>query len=253
MKILVPVKRVVDHQLRVRVRPDGSGLETEGLKRVINAFDEIALEEAVRLREAGLASEVLVASCGPAACQENLRNALALGADRAVLLETDECLQPLGVAKLLKALALREAPDLVLMGKLATDDDAGQVGPMLAAMLGWPQACFASKLVLGKAALQVSCEVEGGLEVLELSLPALVTADLRLNEPRFVSLMNLMQARKKPVEVLPASGLGVDFSPRLKTLHYAEPPVRAAGRQVASAGEMAHALRARLAAEGAEA
>ncbi len=253
MKILVPVKRVVDHQLKVRVKPDGSGVDTEGLKCVINAFDEIALEEAVRLREAGLASEVLVVSCGSAACQDTLRTAMALGADRAVLIETDECLQALGVAKLLKALALREMPDLVLMGKQATDDDAGQVGPMLAAMLGWPQACCASKLVLGAASVQVSCEVEGGLEVLELSLPALVTADLRLNEPRFVSLMNLMQARKKPVELLPADGLGVDFSPRLKTLHYAEPAARAAGQRLNTPGELAQALRARLMTEGGEA
>lgn len=251
MKILVPVKRVVDHQISVRPKADGSGVETEGLKMVINPFDEIALEEAIRLREVGLASEVLVVTCGASACLDMLRNALAMGADRAILIETELVLQPLGAARLLKAMAVREAPQLVLMGKQAIDDDACQTGQMLAAMLGWPQGCFASKLVMGPAHVQVTREVDGGLEILELSLPALVTADLRLNEPRFVTLANLMRARKKNIEILPAAELGGDIQPRLRTLKHVAPAERAAGQRLASAEELArHLVAFRVAAQG---
>lgn len=242
MKIIVPIKRVVDHQLRVKVRPDGEGLDLEGLKFSINPFDEIALEEALRLREAGRACEVLVVGCGPAVVQENLRTALALGADRAILLETSIALQPLGAAKLLKALALREAPELILMGKQAIDDDACQTGQMLAAMLGWPQGCFVSKLQAGAHSVQVTREVDGGMEVLELGLPAVLTVDLRLNEPRYVSLANVMKARKQAIEVLPAESLSADLQPRLKTLHYAPPQPRAAGRKLGSVAELLEIL-----------
>lgn len=243
MKILVPVKRVVDHQISVRVNAEGTGLELDGLRMILNPFDEIALEEAVRLREAGVASEVLVVACGPAATQDMLRNALAMGADRAVLIETDLSVQPLGAAKLLKALALRETPELVLMGKQAVDDDACQTGQMLAAMLGWPQGCFASKIQVGLGHVQVTREVDGGLEMLELDLPALVTADLRLNEPRFVTLANLMKARKKAIEIIPANDLGVDFAPRLQIERMAAPPERAPGLRLNSVLELAGHLR----------
>jgi len=212
------------------------------LKFSINPFDEIALEEALRLREAGRASEVLVVGCGPAVVQENLRTALALGADRAILLETSIALQPLGAAKLLKALALREAPELILMGKQAIDDDACQTGQMLAAMLGWPQGCFVSKLQAGAHSVQVTREVDGGMEGLELGLPAVLTVDLRLNEPRYVSLANVMKARKQVIEVLPAESLSADLQPRLKTLHYAPPLPRAAGRKLDSVAELLEIL-----------
>lgn len=247
MKILVPIKRVLDHQLGgVRVRADGSGLELEGLKMVINPFDEIALEEAIRLREAGLASEIVVLAHGSGNTQDMLRNALAMGADRAILLETGQEIQPLGAARLFKAVVLREAPQLVLLGKQATDDDACQTGQMLAAMLGWPQACFASKVVLGEGVIQVTREIDGGLETLELALPAVVTADLRLNEPRFVTLANLLKARKRAAEILPAESLGVDFAPRLRCLHYAVPAPRSPGERLDSAAELAARLRSRL-------
>ncbi|GAB2888714.1 electron transfer flavoprotein subunit beta/FixA family protein [Uliginosibacterium flavum] len=243
MKILVPVKRVVDYLLRVRVREDGSGVDSAGLKMSMNPFDEIALEEAVRLREAGVASEVVVVSCGVSACQETLRTALAMGADRAVLIETDALLQPLAVAKLLKALAQREAPRLVIMGKQAIDDDANQCAQMLAAMLGWPQATFASKLLLSEDTATVSREIDGGLETLELSLPAVISTDLRLNEPRYASLPNVMKARRAQIEILPAADLQVDLRPRLTTLRVAAPPVRAPGVRVDSAEALAERLR----------
>ena len=247
MKILVPVKRVVDYQLRVRVRSDGLGLETDGLKMSMNPFDEIAVEEGVRLREAGLASELVVVSCGTAACQETLRTALAMGADRAVLIETDALLQPLAVARLLKQLALREAPQLVLMGKQAIDDDAGQTAQMLAAMLGWPQATFVSKLQLGEGVATVLREIDGGLETLEVVLPAVVSTDLRLNEPRYASLPNVMKARRTTIEVLPAADLDVDLTPRLTTLRVTAPRARAPGVRVTSVAELAQGI---LAAQG---
>lgn len=247
MKILVPVKRVVDYQLRVRIREDGRGVDADGLKMSMNPFDEIALEEAIRLREAGIARELVVVSCGLSACQETLRTALAMGADRAVLIETDAQLQPLGVAKLLKWLALREAPQLVIMGKQAIDDDASQTPQMLAAMLGWPQATFASKLLLGAETATVTREIDGGLETLELSLPAVVSTDLRLNEPRYASLPNVMKARRALIEVLPAAELGVDLKPRLTTLQVAAPAPRAAGLRVSSVEALARCVRTKLA------
>lgn len=243
MKILVPVKRVVDHEIRVRVKADGSGLETDGLRYAMNPFDEIALEEALRLREAGLASEVLIVSCGPAAVQDTLRHGLALGADRALQIETDVALEPLGVARLLKALALQEAPQLILAGKQATDDDAAQTGPMLAAMLGWPQGCFASALSLKGESVEVQREIDGGMETLALSLPALVTTDLRLNLPRFATLANTMKARRKTIELIPASAFGVDFSPRLQRLRMEAPPGRMAGEMLGSVSELAARLK----------
>lgn len=244
MKILVPVKRVVDHQLRVRVRDDERGVETAGLKMAMNPFDEIALEEAIRLHEAGIASEVVAVSCGGDACQETLRTALAMGAGRAVLIATDAPLQPLAVARLLKVLVQREAPRLVLMGKQAIDDDANQTAQMLAAMLGWPQATFASRVQPTTEGVTVTREVDGGLETLALSLPAVVSTDLRLNVPRFVSLAGTMKARRMPIERLEAATLGVNLAPRLTTLHVAEPAPRAAGLRLASVTELAARLRA---------
>jgi electron transfer flavoprotein beta subunit len=243
VKILVSVKRVVDYLLRVQVRADGTGVACEGLKRSMNPFDEIALEEAVRLREAGIASEVVVVSCGESACQETLRTALAMGADRAVLIETDVLLQPLAVAKLLKVLTLREAPQLVIMGKQAIDDDANQTAQMLAAMLGWPQATFASKLILDEDTAIVSREVDDGQETLALSLPAVISTDLRLNEPRYATLPNVMKARRAVIEVLAAAELNVDVTPRLTTLRFAAPPVRPHGVRVDSVEVLAQCLR----------
>lgn len=243
MKILVPVKRVVDHEIRVRVKVDGSGLDESGLRYTMNPFDEIALEEALRLREAGLCSEIVIVSCGSGQAQECLRHGLALGADRAVLLETDVPLQPLGVARLLKALALKEQPELILMGKQAIDNDAAQTGPMLAAMLGWPQGCFASALTLHTGHVEVQREIDGGLETLSLGLPALVTADLRLNLPRFATLANTMKARRKSIETIVATSLGVDFQPRLRTLRIEEPPQRAPGERLGTVAELAARLR----------
>jgi electron transfer flavoprotein beta subunit len=233
MKVLVPIKRVVDYNVKVRVRSDGSGVETANVKMSMNPFDEIAVEEAMRLKEGGLASEVVVVSCGVTACQETLRTGLAIGADRALLVESEVELQPLAVAKLLQAVCVRETPGLVIMGKQAIDDDSNQTGQMLAGLLGWPQATFASKLTLAEGRAQVTREVDGGLETVSIRLPAVVTTDLRLNEPRYVTLPNIMKAKKKTLDVLKPADLGVDVSPRLKTLKVQEPPVRKAGIKVA--------------------
>jgi electron transfer flavoprotein beta subunit len=243
MKVLVPVKRVVDFNVKVRVKSDGSGMDLGGVKMAMNPFDEIAVEEAVRLKEAGTAAEVVVVSIGPAACQEVLRVALALGADRAILVETEAELQSLHVAKLLKAVADKEAPQLAILGKQAIDDDAGQTGQMLAALLGWGQATYASKLVLAGERIDVTREVDGGLETVGLALPAVVTTDLRLNEPRYATLPNIMKAKKKPLETLPAASLGVDLGPRLKTLKVSEPPQRKAGVVVPDVAALVDKLR----------
>jgi electron transfer flavoprotein beta subunit len=243
MKILVAVKRVVDFNVKVRVRADGSGVETANVKMSMNPFDEIAVEEAVRLKEAGTASEIVAASCGALACQETLRTALALGADRAVLVETDVELQPLAVAKLLRAIAQKESPQLVILGKQAIDDDCNQTGQMLAALLGWPQATFASKLKIQGDKAEVTREVDGGLETISVKLPAVLTTDLRLNEPRYVTLPNIMKAKKKTLEVLKPDALGVDVAPRLKTLKVEEPPKRKAGVKVPDAKTLVQKLR----------
>src|SRR5205809_1962710 len=243
MKVLVSVKRVVDFNVKVRVKADGTGVETANVKMSMNPFDEIALEEAVRLKEAGVATEVVVVSCGVQACQETLRTALAIGADRAILVDADAELQPLAVAKLLKAVSEREKPQLVIMGKQAIDDDSNQTGQMLAALLGWPQATFASKVVLEDGKATVTREVDGGLETLALTLPAIITTDLRLNEPRYVTLPNIMKAKKKPLEMLKPDALGVDVSPRLTTLKVVEPAKRKAGSKVADAKALVDKLR----------
>ena len=243
MKILVTAKRVVDYNVKVRVKPDGSGVDTSNVKMSMNPFDEIAVEEAVRLREKGVATEVVAVSCGPAACQETLRNALAIGADRAILVETDVELQPLAVAKLLKAIVAKEAPQLVILGKQAIDDDANQVGQMLAALLDWPQGTFASKVEVGNGMLTVKREIDGGNETVEAALPAVVTADLRLNEPRYATLPNIMKAKKKPLEVVKPDALGVDVAPRLAVLGVAEPPKRQGGGKVADVKELVAKLR----------
>ncbi|WP_448190570.1 electron transfer flavoprotein subunit beta/FixA family protein [Azospirillum sp. sgz301742] len=243
MKILVPVKRVVDYNVKIRVKADGSGVETANVKMSMNPFDEIAVEEAVRLKEGGKATEVVVVSLGPTAAQETLRTALAMGADRAILVQTDAELQPLAVAKALKALVDKEQPQLVLLGKQAIDDDCNQTGQMLAALLGWPQGTFASKVVPGEGVLTVTREVDGGLETVELKLPAVVTADLRLNEPRYASLPNIMKAKKKPLDTTTPADLGVDVTPRLKTLKVAEPPKRKAGIKVADVAALVDKLK----------
>ena len=243
MKILVPVKRVVDFNVKVRVKADGSGVETANVKMSMNPFDEIAVEEALRLKEAGTATEVVAVSCGVPACQETLRTALALGADSAILVETDVELQPLAVAKLLRAIAQKENPQLVILGKQAIDDDCNQTGQMLAALLGWPQATFASKLKIAGGKADVTREVDGGLETISVKLPAVVTTDLRLNEPRYVTLPNIMKAKKKTLEVLKPDALGVDVAPRLKTLKVEEPPKRKAGVRVPDAKALVAKLR----------
>ncbi len=243
MKILVPVKRVVDYNVKVRVKSDGSGVDLANVKMSMNPFDEIAVEEAVRLKEAGVASEVVAVSCGLAACQETLRTALALGADRAILVESDVDLQPLAVAKLLAAIARREAPQIVIFGKQAIDDDANQAGQMFAALMGWGQATFASKVVVAAGKATVTREIDGGMEVLELDLPAVITTDLRLNEPRYATLPNIMKAKKKPFETTKPGDLGVDVAPRLTTLAVGEPPKRTAGVRVADARELVAKLR----------
>ncbi len=232
MKVLVPVKRVVDYNVKVRVKSDQSGVDIANVKMSMNPFDEIAVEEAVRLKEKGVASEVVVVSCGPQTCQETLRTAMAIGADRAVLVETGEELQPLAVAKLLKSLVDREQPQLVILGKQAIDDDCNQTGQMLAALCGLPQATFASKLEVADGQATVTREVDSGLETLLVSLPAVITADLRLNEPRYVTLPNILKAKKKPLETLSPEGLGIDVTPRLKTLRVCEPPKRSSGVSV---------------------
>jgi len=243
MKILVPVKRVVDYNVKIRVKSDGSGVETANVKMSMNPFDEIAVEEAVRLKEKGKATEIVAVSAGIAACQETIRTALAMGADRGVLIETDAELQPLAVAKLLRALVAREAPDLVIMGKQAIDDDMNATGQMLAALLGWAQGTFASKVELGDGRVTVTREIDGGLETVDLKLPAIVTADLRLNEPRYASLPNIMKARKKTIETVKPADLGVDVTPRLTVLKVEEPPKRKAGVKVASVAELVAKLR----------
>lgn len=243
MKILVPVKRVVDYNVKIRVKPDGSGVDTTNVKMSMNPFDEIAVEEAIRLKEAGVASEVVVVSCGVAQCQETLRAAMAMGADRGILVQTDVELQPLAVAKLLKAVVEKEQPGLVIAGKQAIDDDANQTGQMLAALLGWPQATFASKVVIADGKAVVTREVDGGLETIELALPAVITTDLRLNEPRFATLPNIMKAKKKPIDTLTPEALGVDVTPRLATLKVEEPPKRKAGVMVGSVDELIEKLR----------
>lgn len=238
MKILVAVKRVVDYNVKVRAKADGSGVETANVKMSMNPFDEIAVEEAVRLQETGKAKEIVAVSLGVAACQDTIRTALAMGADRGILVETDVELQPLAVAKLLKAVVDKEQPELVILGKQAIDDDANQTGQMLAALLGWPQGTFASKVEVSDGAVNVTREIDGGLETVALKLPAVVTSDLRLNEPRFVKLPNIMKAKKKPLDVLKPADLGVDVAPRIATLKVQEPPKRQAGIKVGSVAEL---------------
>ncbi len=243
MKVLVPVKRVVDYNVKVRVKSDGSGVDIANVKMSMNPFDEIALEEAMRLKEAGKATEVIAVSCGVTQAQETLRTGMAIGADRAILVETSADLEPLAVAKLLKAVVDKEQPQLIILGKQAIDDDSNQTGQMLAALLGWPQATFASKVVVDGDKVTVTREVDGGLETLALSLPAIVTTDLRLNEPRYVTLPNIMKAKKKPLEVVKPEDLGVDVTPRLKTLKVVEPAKRSAGIKVPDAATLVAKLR----------
>jgi electron transfer flavoprotein beta subunit len=243
MKVLVPIKRVVDANVKVRVKADGSGVELANVKMAMNPFDEIAVEEAVRLKEAGAATEIVAVSCGLQACQETLRTALALGADRAILVETDADLQPLAVAKLLKAIVAKESPQLVIMGKQAIDDDNNQTGQMLAALLNWPQATFASKVKVEGGGAQVTREVDGGLETVAIKLPAVVTTDLRLNEPRYVTLPNIMKAKKKPLETLKPDALGIDVAPRIATLRVEEPAKRKSGIKVPDAKTLVEKLK----------
>ncbi len=243
MKILVPVKRVVDFNVKVRVKADQTGVELANVKMSMNPFDEISIEEALKLREAGKATEVIAVSAGPTACQETLRTALAMGADRAILVETDVELQPLAVAKLLKALVAKESPGLVIAGKQAIDDDANQVGQMLAALLDWPQATFASKVEIDGAAARVTREIDGGLETIEVKMPAIVTTDLRLNTPRYATLPNIMKAKKKTLDVVKPADLGVDVAPRLKTLKVAEPGKRKSGVMVKDVDDLVAKLK----------
>ncbi|HEV7455331.1 MAG TPA: electron transfer flavoprotein subunit beta/FixA family protein [Roseococcus sp.] len=243
MKLLVPVKRVVDYNVKVRVKADNTGVETANVKMSMNPFDEIAVEEAVRLKEKGVATEIIAVSCGPTAAQEQIRTALAMGADRGILVEHDGVLEPIAVAKLLKALIAKESPDLVVMGKQAIDDDMNATGQMLAALMGWPQGTFASKVEIADGHATVTREVDGGLETVKLTLPAVVTADLRLNEPRYASLPNIMKARKKPIETIKPADLGVDVTPRLTVLRVEEPAKRQAGAKVASVQELVDKLR----------
>jgi len=243
MKILVPVKRVVDYNVKVRVKADGSGVDLANVKMSMNPFDEIAVEEAVRLKEAGTASEIVAVTIGVQQAQETLRTALAMGADRGIHVKTDETVEPLAVAKILKALVEAEGPDLVVMGKQAIDDDANQTGQMLAALLGWPQGTFASKVAMSDGGIEVTREIDGGLETVWLKLPAIVTTDLRLNEPRYASLPNIMKAKKKPIDAKTVEELGVDIAPRLEVLGVAEPPKRQGGVKVASVEELVTKLK----------
>ena len=243
MKVLVPVKRVVDYNVKVRVKSDGSGMDIANVKMSMNPFDEIAVEEATRLKEKGAVTEVIAVSCGDAKCQETLRIVMAIGADRAILVETAEELQPLAVAKLLKALVEKEAPQLVILGKQAIDDDCNQTGQMLAALLNWPQATFASKVELDGDKVKVTREVDGGLETLSLALPAIITTDLRLNDPRYVTLPNIMKAKKKQLDTFKPEELGVDVKPRIKTLKVSEPPKRSAGIKVPDVATLVDKLR----------
>ena len=243
MKILVAVKRVVDYNVKVRVRSDKTGVELANVKMSMNPFDEIAVEEAIRLRESGTASEVVAISMGESKCTETIRTAMAMGADRGIHVLTDSELQPLSVAKLLVALAKKENPDLVILGKQAIDDDCSQTGQMLAALLNWPQGTFASKVAIAEKNVQVTREIDGGLETLELTLPAVITTDLRLNEPRYASLPNIMKAKKKPIEEFSPDDLGVDVTPRIKTLRVDDPPPREGGRKVSSVSELVDKLK----------
>src|SRR5581483_8482012 len=243
MKILVPVKRVVDYNVKVRVKSDGTGVETSGVKMSMNPFDEIAVEEAVRLKEKGQGTEIVAVSMGVAQCSETIRTALAMGADRGILVETDAELQPLAVAKLLRAIVEREQPQLVVMGKQAIDDDMNATGQMLAALLGWPQGTFASKLAIEGDTATVTREIDGGLETVALKLPAIVTTDLRLNEPRYASLPNIMKAKKKPIETVAPDALGVDAAPRLVTLKVEEPAKRQGGAKVPDVATLVDKLR----------
>ncbi|MDD0808925.1 electron transfer flavoprotein subunit beta/FixA family protein [Curvibacter sp. RS43] len=243
MKILVPVKRVVDYNVKVRVKSDNTGVDIANVKMSMNPFDEIAVEEAVRLKEKGVATEVIAVSCGVTQCQETLRTAMAIGADRAILVETDAELQPLAVAKLLNALVAKEQPGLIILGKQAIDDDANQTGQMLAALADLPQATFASKVEVAGDKVNVTREIDGGLETLSLSIPAVITTDLRLNEPRYVTLPNIMKAKKKPLEIVKPEDLGVDVSPRLKTLKVSEPPKRGAGIKVPDVATLVNKLK----------
>jgi len=244
MKILVPVKRVVDYNVKIRVKADGTGVELANVKMSMNPFDEISVEEALRLKEAGKAEEVVVVSIGPAKAEETLRTALAMGADRAILIETDETVEPLAVAKLLKRVVDAETPDLVILGKQAIDDDSNQTGQMLAALLGWGQGTFASKVEIADSSVAVTREVDGGLQTVSLKLPAIVTTDLRLNEPRYASLPNIMKAKKKPLDKKTPTDLGVDIAPRLKVLKTEEPAGRKAGVKVGSVAELVSKLKA---------
>jgi electron transfer flavoprotein beta subunit len=243
MKVLVPVKRVVDYNVKVRVKSDNTGVDIANVKMSMNPFDEIAVEEATRLKEAGKVTEVIAVSAGVTQCQETLRTAMAIGADRGILVETATELEPLAVAKLLKALADKEQPQLIILGKQAIDDDSNQTGQMLAALLGWPQATFASKVVLEDGKVTVTREVDGGLETLALTLPAIITTDLRLNEPRYVTLPNIMKAKKKPLDVTKPEDLGVDVTPRLKTVKVTEPAKRSAGIKVPDVATLVAKLR----------
>jgi electron transfer flavoprotein beta subunit len=243
MKVLVPVKRVVDYNVKIRVKADGSGVELANVKMSMNPFDEIAIEEAIRLKEKGKVTEIVAVSIGPQQASETIRTALAMGADRGILVKTDVSPEPLAVAKLLQAVVAQENPDLVILGKQAIDDDSNQTGQMLAALLGWPQGTFASKIEIGEGSLEVTREVDGGLQVLELKLPAIVTTDLRLNEPRYASLPNIMKAKKKPIADTTPETLGVDVTPRLKVLKTVEPSGRTAGVKLVSAADLVAKLR----------
>jgi electron transfer flavoprotein beta subunit len=243
MKILVPVKRVVDYNVKVRVKKDGSGVETANVKMSMNPFDEIAVEEAVRLQEAGRAEDLVIVSVGFKQCQETIRTALAMGADRGILVETEDELEPLAVAKILREIVNNENPDLVILGKQAIDDDSNQTGQLLAGLLGWPQGTFASKLEFADQRVEVTREVDGGLETLSLALPAVITVDLRLNEPRYVKLPNIMKAKKKPLETVGVDEFGLDLDPRLTTLKVEEPPERGGGVRVETVEELVDKLR----------
>ena len=243
MKVLVPVKRVVDYNVKIRVKADGSGVELANVKMSMNPFDEIAVEEAIRLKEKGKVSEIVAVSIGPQQAQETLRTALAMGADRAILVKTDVNCEPLAVAKVLKAVVEKESPNLVILGKQAIDDDSNQTGQMLAALLGWPQGTFAFKLEFGEGAIDVTREVDGGLQTVSLKLPAIVTTDLRLNEPRYASLPNIMKAKSKPMAVKSPGDYGVDVAPRLETLKVVEPAKRQAGIKVGSVDELVERLK----------
>ncbi|MET4699538.1 electron transfer flavoprotein beta subunit [Constrictibacter sp. MBR-5] len=242
MKVLVPVKRVIDYNVKVRVKPDGSGVETQNVKMSMNPFDEIAVEEAVRMKEKGTASEVIAVSIGVQQCQETIRTALAMGADRGILVKTDQPTEPLGVAKALKAIAEKEQPQLIILGKQAIDDDCNQTGQMLAGLLGWSQATFASIVEVSGEEATVTREVDGGLETVKIKLPAIVTTDLRLNEPRYASLPNIMKAKKKPIEEMSPEDLGADITPRLKVIKVAEPPKRQGGGKVKTVQELVEKL-----------